>query len=62
MRKITETNADSLYLISDDCILYSTGTGFYIRHRERETEVKVEVENFIFIEPYGNKPYQLADK
>ncbi len=62
VRKITETNADSLYLISDDCILYSTGTGFYIRHRERETEVKVEVENFIFIEPYGNKPYQLADK
>ena len=25
-------------------------------------QVKVEVENFIFIEPYGDKPYQLADK
>lgn len=62
VKKITETNADSLYLISDECILYSTGTGFYIKHRERETEVKVEVENFIFIEPFGNKPYQLADK
>lgn len=62
VRKVTETDADSLYLISDDCILYSTGTGFYIKHNERETEVKVEVENFIFIEPYGNKPYQLADK
>lgn len=62
VKKITEANADSLYLISDDCILYSTGTGFYIKHKERETEVKVEVENFIFIEPYGDKPYQLADK
>lgn len=62
VKKITETSADSLYLISDECILYSTGTGFYIKQEERETEVKVEVENFIFIEPFGNKPYQLADK
>jgi hypothetical protein len=62
VNKVTEANASDLYLISNECILYSTGTGFYIKKKERETEVKVEVENFIFIEPFGNKPYQLADK
>ncbi len=57
--RITEAETEDLYLISDDCILYSTGTGFFIRQNDKNTEFDMDVSEFMFIEPYGNKPYQL---
>ncbi len=57
--RITESEAEDLYLISGNCILYSTGSGFFIRQNDKNTEVDMDVTEFMFIEPYGNKPYQL---
>ncbi len=56
---VSEAEADDLYLISGDCILYSTGSGFFMRQNGKNTELDLDVKDFIYIEPYGSKPYQL---
>lgn len=59
--ELAKNDAENLYVISEDCVLYQTENGFTVHNKNNATEIAGGIKAFLYVEPYGNKPYQLND-
>lgn len=59
--ELAKQESENIYVISEDCVLYETENGFTVHNKNSSTEIAGEIKAFLYVEPYGNKPYQLND-
>ncbi len=59
--ELAKQESENIYVISEDCVLYETENGFTVHNKNNATEIAGGVKAFLYVEPYGNKPYQLND-
>ncbi len=59
VKEMVQGNIEEMYMIAHNCIISTTDGKIVINKNDESTEIDGDAVKFIYIEPYGNKEYQL---